>query len=82
MLQFGFTHKHLTKLEKIARGKPSSLLRTFENYGRKKFYNIDSRLANTENDLLRAKLAQAIGNCCDWAGNDKSNYHFSGNERA
>ena len=27
-----------------------------------------SRLANTENDLLRAKLAQAIGNCCDWAG--------------
>ncbi len=28
-----------------------------------------ARLANTENDLLRAKLAQAIGNCCDWAGN-------------
>jgi hypothetical protein len=27
-----------------------------------------ARLANTENDLLRAKLAQAIGNCCDWAG--------------
>ena len=28
-----------------------------------------ARLANTENDLLRAKLAQAIGNCCEWAGN-------------
>ncbi|XP_059095176.1 outer dynein arm-docking complex subunit 2-like isoform X1 [Tigriopus californicus] len=28
-----------------------------------------SRLANTDSDLLRAKLAQAIGNCCDWAGN-------------
>ena len=27
-----------------------------------------SRLANTENDLLRAKLAEAIGNCCEWAG--------------
>ena len=28
-----------------------------------------SRLANTNNDLLRAKLAEAIGNCCDWSGN-------------
>jgi hypothetical protein len=27
-----------------------------------------SRLANTDNDLLRAKLAEAIGNCCEWAG--------------
>ena len=27
-----------------------------------------SKLANTENDLLRAKLAEAIGNCCEWAG--------------
>ena len=28
-----------------------------------------SKLANTEVDHLRAKLAEAIGNCCDWAGN-------------
>jgi hypothetical protein len=31
-----------------------------------------ARLANTENDLLRAKLAQAIGNCCDWAGDESA----------
>ena len=28
-----------------------------------------SKLANTEVDRLRAKLAEAIANCCDWAGN-------------
>ena len=27
-----------------------------------------SKLANTDNDILRAKLAMAIGNCCEWAG--------------
>jgi hypothetical protein len=27
-----------------------------------------SKLANTDNDVLRAKLAMAIGNCCEWAG--------------
>ena len=26
-------------------------------------------MANTDNDLLRAKLAKAIGNCCDWGAN-------------
>jgi len=33
-----------------------------------------SRLATAENagDVLRAKLALAIGNCCDWAGNRAS----------
>ena len=31
-----------------------------------------SKLANTENDLLRAKLAEAIGNCCEWAGEPMS----------
>ena len=29
-----------------------------------------SKLANTDNDVLRAKLAMAIGNCCEWAGNN------------
>ena len=28
-----------------------------------------ARLAETDSDLLRSKLAEAIGNCCDWAGN-------------
>ena len=28
-----------------------------------------SRLANTDNDMLRAKLALAIGNCCEWGAN-------------
>ena len=28
-----------------------------------------SKLANTEDDLLRSKLAMAIANCCEWAGN-------------
>ena len=27
-----------------------------------------ARLAETECDLLRSKLAEAMGNCCDWAG--------------
>ena len=28
-----------------------------------------SNLADTDSDVLRAKLAEAIANCCDWAGN-------------
>ena len=28
-----------------------------------------AKLADTDNDVLRAKLAQAIGNCCEWPGN-------------
>jgi hypothetical protein len=35
-----FTNRHYTKLERLAMDKHSSLLRTFVNYGRKKFYNI------------------------------------------
>ncbi len=35
----GSTHK-LTRLERLGRDKPSSLLRKFVNYERKKFYNI------------------------------------------
>jgi hypothetical protein len=34
------THKYLTRLERLACDKPTSLLRTFVNYGRKKFYNM------------------------------------------
>jgi hypothetical protein len=37
------THKHLTRLEKLARDKHSSLLLKFVNYRRKKFYIIDTR---------------------------------------
>ena len=36
----GLIHKHLTRLEKLARDKRSSLLRTFVNYGHKKLYNV------------------------------------------
>jgi hypothetical protein len=34
------SHKYSTRLESLARDKHSSLLRTFVNYGRKKFYII------------------------------------------
>ncbi len=37
-------HKHQTRLERLARDKHSSLLGSFVNYGRKKLYNIDTRL--------------------------------------
>ena len=33
-----------------------------------------SKLANTDNDVLRAKLAMAIGNCCEWAGTIDINF--------
>jgi hypothetical protein len=35
----GLTHKYKTKLEMLARGKHSSLLRTFVNYGRRSRIN-------------------------------------------
>jgi hypothetical protein len=37
------TRKRYTRLERLARDKHSSLLRTLINYGRKKFYNIGPR---------------------------------------
>ncbi len=36
----GLTHKHQTKLERLASDKHSSLLRKSVNYGRKKFYGL------------------------------------------
>ncbi len=39
----GLTHKHKTRLEKLARNKCSSLLWKGLTYGRKKFYNIGHR---------------------------------------
>ncbi len=33
----GLTHKHQTRLERLARDKHSSLLRTFVNYSRKSY---------------------------------------------
>jgi hypothetical protein len=36
----GLAHKQQTSLESLARDKHSSLIRTFVNYGGKKFYNI------------------------------------------
>jgi hypothetical protein len=40
----GLTHKHYTRLERLARIKHSSLLRKFVYYDRKKFYKIEPRL--------------------------------------
>jgi hypothetical protein len=40
---FGLTHNHWTRQENLAKAKHSSLLRTFENYGGKNFYNVDTR---------------------------------------
>jgi hypothetical protein len=37
------TRKHKPRLERLARDKRSSLLRTSVNYGRKKFYNVGPR---------------------------------------
>jgi hypothetical protein len=37
------THKHATRLERLARDKHSSLLRKFVIYGRKKCFNVDFR---------------------------------------
>jgi hypothetical protein len=39
-VKYWLTHKHLTILEWLASDKHSSLLRTFVNHGRKKFYYI------------------------------------------
>ncbi len=36
----GLIHKHYTRLERPARDKHSSLVQTFVNYGRKKFYKV------------------------------------------
>ncbi len=43
------THKHQTKLERLATDKRSSLLQKSVNYSRKKFYNINTR---TVTDVL------------------------------
>jgi len=36
------TRRHLTRLKRLATDKQSNLLRTFVNYGHKKFYNIEA----------------------------------------
>jgi hypothetical protein len=43
----GLICQHKTRLEKLARDKPSGLLLIFINYGRKKFYNIRPRYEKT-----------------------------------
>ncbi len=41
--QVGLTCKHMTRLERPAKDKHSSLSQTLVNYGRKEFYNVDVR---------------------------------------
>ncbi len=50
------THKRYTRLESLARGKHSNLLRTFVNYGRKKFYNIGPSSKSPQ--IKQCELAQ------------------------
>ncbi len=38
----GLTHKHQTRLERLARDNHSKLIQKFVNYGHKKFYRIGS----------------------------------------
>ncbi len=42
--------------EDLARDKHSSLLRKLENYGRKKFYNIDSTFTKTVSESTQKKV--------------------------
>jgi hypothetical protein len=42
----GLSRKHQTRLKRLARNKRSSLLQTFVNYGRKKFYVSGHRFSN------------------------------------
>ncbi len=43
----GFTHKHLTRLERPARCKRSSLLQTLVDYGQKYFITLNSNLLHS-----------------------------------
>jgi hypothetical protein len=46
-------HKQLTRLERLARGKHSSLFQKFVTYSRKKFYDIGPGVENfTESNTL------------------------------
>ncbi len=59
----GLTHKHLTRLERLATGKPSCSLQTLVNCSRKKFYNVGSRATSipetrtTERKTIRPRKA-------------------------
>jgi hypothetical protein len=53
----GRPHSHLTRLERLARDKHSSLLRKSVNYGRKKFYSTGpGRFKASENDEILESL--------------------------
>jgi hypothetical protein len=51
------THKYLTWLKRLARDKHNSLLQTFVNYSRKKFYNIGPRF-----HIVKLMFVQANNN--------------------
>ncbi len=55
-----FANRQLTRLKSLAMDKHSSLLRTFVNYGRKKFYNIWAQSAAFvgDKDHLRSVVRQ------------------------
>ncbi len=55
---YGLTHKRLARLERLARDKRSSLLRTLVNYGREKFCSISGDLVAV---LLVLELVADLG---------------------
>ncbi len=87
---YSLTHKHQSRLERLARDKHSSLLRTFVNYGRKKFYNVDPMGPNviklfTVVIYRHSMVIQSfcvikqhyLGNYCRMAVNDhRNNYNI------
>jgi hypothetical protein len=52
----GVTHKHCTRLERLFKDKHFSLLRTFPDYGRKKFYNNGARKGARTLSLMTINL--------------------------
>ncbi len=58
------THKHQTRLEKLARDNCSSLTQNFITYDRKKFYNIGLRsLAQLSQPVQKTEQSKLIQSC-------------------
>jgi len=56
----GLTHKHLTRLEKLAEDKHSRLLHKFVNYGQKSFITLGPRLKNLRGETLQLIFASSL----------------------
>jgi hypothetical protein len=57
----GLSHKHYTRLEKLAGDKDSCLLQKFVNYRNKKFYNIRRGVSNPKRlGIMRRIMTKLI----------------------